>query len=45
MGGREIKVPFRHHTPVRSNVAKRAQYRFYKEELRRDFKERCGLLR
>lgn len=42
MGGRENKVPFRHHTPVRSNVTKRAKYRFYKEELRLDFKERCG---
>ena len=42
MGGREIKLPLRHHKPVRSNVTKRAKYQLYKEDLRRDFKERCG---
>ena len=35
-------MPFRHHTPVRSDVGERARYQCYKEDLRRDFKERCG---
>ena len=42
MVGREIKVPFRYHTPVRSDVGERSKYQLYKKELRRDFKERCG---
>lgn len=35
-------MPLRHHTPIRSNVIKRTNYRSYKEDLRRDFKKRCG---
>ena len=35
-------MPLRHHTPVRSNVTKQSDYRSYKEDLRQDFKERCG---